>query len=64
MIKRQDFWFPPELEELGGAPTGTRAGQLIFLSGQFPRNQESGEPITASARMRPENTPEPEPKLS
>jgi enamine deaminase RidA (YjgF/YER057c/UK114 family) len=45
VIKRQDFWFPPELEELGGAPTGTRAGQLLFLSGQFPRNQVNGEPI-------------------
>lgn len=44
-MKREDFWSPPQLEELGGAPTGSRAGQLLFLSGQFPRDPESGKPI-------------------
>jgi len=41
--KREDFWFPAELEGLGGAPTGCRAGQLLFLSGQYPRNATSGQ---------------------
>src|SRR5262245_55668520 len=44
-LERKDFWFPPELEELGGAPTGCRAGQLLFLSGQYPRNAADGEPV-------------------
>jgi enamine deaminase RidA (YjgF/YER057c/UK114 family) len=44
-LERKDFWFPPELEEVGGAPTGCRAGQLLFLSGQYPRNPLNGEPI-------------------
>jgi enamine deaminase RidA (YjgF/YER057c/UK114 family) len=41
----QDFWFPASLEQFGGAPTGTIANQLIFLSGQLPRDITSGEPI-------------------
>ncbi|MCC7483455.1 MAG: RidA family protein [Burkholderiales bacterium] len=44
-IERVDFWYPPELKELGGAPTGCRAGELLFLSGQYPRNPANGEPI-------------------
>jgi enamine deaminase RidA (YjgF/YER057c/UK114 family) len=45
MTQRHDFWFPSELAELGGAPTGCRAGQLLFLSAQFPRNPLTGEPV-------------------
>jgi len=45
LIKREDFWFPAEIEGLGGAPTGCRAGQFLFLSGQYPRNAVSGEPV-------------------
>ena len=44
-MDRQDFWFPAELESLGAAPTGTRAGQFLFLSGQTPRNTETGKVI-------------------
>ena len=41
-MERTDFWFPPQLEALGLPPTGTRAGQLAFLSGQLPRDMETG----------------------
>ena len=44
-MDRQDFWFPAELESLGTPPTGTRAGQFLFLSGQTPRNPETGKVI-------------------
>jgi len=43
--KREDFWFPVELQRLGGPPTGCRAGQFLFLSAQYPRNAISGEPV-------------------
>lgn len=40
-----DFWYPAELKSMGAPPTGSRAGQLLFLSAQFPRDLESGRVI-------------------
>ncbi len=44
-MDREDFWYPAELESLGTVPTGTRTGQFLFLSGQAPRNLETGKVI-------------------
>lgn len=52
--KREDFWYPAELRGLGGPPTGCRAGQLLFLSAQYPRNATSGEPVRKLWDLPPE----------
>ena len=44
-MERKTFWFPPQLKDLGLPPTGTQAGQLMFLSGQLPRDMETGRLI-------------------
>ncbi|MCC7106449.1 MAG: RidA family protein [Chloroflexi bacterium] len=39
----QDFWYHPEAESVGAIPTGTRAGQLLFLSAQTAVDLDTGE---------------------
>ena len=57
-MQRTDFWYPPQLEALGLPPTGTRAGQLAFLSGQLPRDMESGALIRGLQDMPEEQADE------
>ena len=38
----EDFWYPAELESLGLPPTGSQAGDLIFLSAQTGMDLTSG----------------------
>ncbi len=42
-MKREDFWYKPEAKSVGAIPTGTRAGQFLFLSAQTPINLDTGE---------------------
>lgn len=39
----QDFWYHPEARSLGAIPTGTTAGQFVFLSAQTAVDLDSGE---------------------
>ncbi len=39
----QDFWYHPEAESVGAIPTGTKAGQFVFLSAQTAVDLDSGE---------------------
>ena len=44
-MERKHLWYPPQLEQLGLPPTGCRVGQFLFLSGQVPRDMETGKVI-------------------
>ncbi|GAG04381.1 unnamed protein product, partial [marine sediment metagenome] len=53
-MERHDFWYPAEAESLGGIPTGTRAGQFLFLSTQTPINLDTGQVIRRLEDLPPE----------
>src|SRR3990170_1291379 len=41
-MQRQDFWYSAGAQSLGALPTGAKAGQFLFLSGQTPVDLEAG----------------------
>jgi len=44
-MKRGDFWYNPEAESVGAIPTGTKAGQFLFLSAQTSVDLDTGKVI-------------------
>lgn len=53
-MKRQDLWYSTEAESIGATPTGTRAGQFLFLSAQTSINPDTGEIIRELVDLPPE----------
>ncbi|MEE9612907.1 MAG: RidA family protein [Desulfatiglandales bacterium] len=53
-MQRKDFWYSAEAESMGTFPTGTRAGQFLFLSAQASINLETGEIIRDLVDLSPE----------
>jgi enamine deaminase RidA (YjgF/YER057c/UK114 family) len=54
-MKREDFWYNAGAQSVGSIPTGTRAGQFLFLSAQTPINLDTGQ-VTQSLRdLSPED---------
>ncbi len=50
----EDFWYNTEAESVGGIPTGTKAGQFLFLSAQTSIDLDTGEIIRALIDLPPE----------
>lgn len=44
-MKREDFWHNPKAESVGAIPTGSKAGQFIYLSAQKSVDLETGRVI-------------------
>jgi enamine deaminase RidA (YjgF/YER057c/UK114 family) len=50
-MTRADFWFNGEARRLGTSPTGTRAGQFVFLSAQTPIDLSTGAVVRTIADL-------------
>lgn len=55
-MKREDFWHNPEAESVGAIPTGTKAGQFLFLSAQTPVDLDTGKVIRDLVDLPPEES--------
>lgn len=53
-MQRRDFWYKAEAETMGTIPTGTRAGQFLFMSAQPPVKMDTGEMIRDLIDLPPE----------
>ena len=53
-MKRKDFWYNAEAEMAGVIPTGTKAGQLLFLSHQASIDLDTGKMIRDLVDLPPE----------
>jgi len=53
-MKREDFWYSPDAKSVGAIPTGTRAGQFLFLSAQTPVDLETGALVRYPWDLPPE----------
>jgi len=53
-MKREDFWYSPDAKSAGAIPTGTRAGQFLFLSAQTPVDLETGALVRYPWDLPPE----------
>ena len=55
-MQRKDFWYNPEAESAGALPTGSRAGQFLFLSAQTPIDLETGYLVRTLDDLPPEGS--------
>ncbi len=53
-MKREDFWYKPEAKAAGAIPTGTKAGQFLFLSAQTSVDLDTGKVIRDLVDLPPE----------
>ncbi|MFQ5856977.1 MAG: RidA family protein [Anaerolineae bacterium] len=53
-MEREDFWHNRDAQEAGTIPTGSKAGQFLFLSAQTPANLDTGAVAHSLWELPPE----------
>ena len=55
-MKREDFWYTREAESVGAIPSGSKAGQFIFLSAQTAIDLETGQLVQSLRDLSEEDS--------